>query len=168
MIFDRKLMEDILELQRKVVELSNSSNPNRAAVDFMRQAVSQWSMPDFPWNEALESLSSLWDVKNQNSPKGIDPDVNMIETKEEVLVKAKISGIADPDDLAIKLRNNILYVTAKMNQSDNGDVYSRSIRLPVKVTVSGAKAVYQDGNLTVSLPKMPEKEETIPVSVFET
>jgi HSP20 family molecular chaperone IbpA len=168
MIFDRKLMEDILELQRRVVELSNNSNPNRAAVDFMQQALNHWSMPNFSWNEAVESLSSLWDLKNQNSQKGIDPDVNMIETKEEVLVKVKISGIADPNDFVIKLRSNILYVTAKMNQSDNDDVYRRSIRLPAKVTVSGAKAVYQDGNLTVSLPKMPEEEETIPVSIFET
>lgn len=104
------------------------------------------------------------------------PALDVIENEDAFLVRASVPGI-DPDDLDITLVDNVLTIKGRREpyDLDEGTVYrlqehsygsfSRSITLPVDVDPDNVKASYDNGILTLFVPKTEEvKPRRIPIT----
>ena len=105
------------------------------------------------------------------------PAVDIYENEHELVVKADLPDI-DPRDLDIRVENNILTIRGerKFEKKVNEDNYlrveraygafSRSFALANTVNPDGIKADYQNGVLTLVIPKREEaKPKQIKVNV---
>ena len=105
------------------------------------------------------------------------PCVDIYETENELVVKADLPDV-NPQDLDIRVENNILTIRGerKFETKVNEDNYlrieraygsfSRSFSLANSVKSEAIKADYQNGVLTLSLPKREEaKPKQIKVNV---
>jgi HSP20 family protein len=105
------------------------------------------------------------------------PTVDIFETENELVVKADLPDV-NPQHLDIRVENNILTIRGerKFETKGNGDNYlrveraygpfSRSFSLANSVKSEAIKADYQNGVLTLSIPKREEaKPKQIKVNV---
>jgi HSP20 family protein len=105
------------------------------------------------------------------------PAVDIYETEHELVVKADLPDI-DPKDLDIRVENNILTIRGerKFEKQVNEDKYlrversygsfARSFTLANTVNTIAIKAEYQNGVLTLTIPKREEaKPKQIKVNV---
>jgi HSP20 family protein len=105
------------------------------------------------------------------------PAVDIYETENELVVKADLPDV-NPQNLDIRVENNILTIRGerKFESKVNEDNYlrieraygsfSRSFSLANSVKTDAIKADYQNGVLTLSLPKREEaKPKQIKVNV---
>ncbi len=105
------------------------------------------------------------------------PEVDIYETENELVVKADLPDV-NPQDLDIRVENNILTIRGerKFDTKVNEDNYlriersygsfSRSFSLTNSVESEAIKADYQNGVLTLSIPKREEaKPKQIKVNV---
>ena len=105
------------------------------------------------------------------------PEVDIYETENELVVKADLPDV-NPQDLDIRVESNILTIRGerKFDKKVNEDNYlriersygsfSRSFSLANSVKSEAIKADYQNGVLTLSIPKREEaKPKQIKVNV---
>jgi HSP20 family protein len=105
------------------------------------------------------------------------PAVDIYETEHELVVKADLPDV-NPQDLDIRVENNILTIRGerkfedKVNEENYLRVersygsFSRSFSLANSVNSEAIKADYQNGVLTLSIPKREEaKPKQIKVNV---
>lgn len=105
------------------------------------------------------------------------PPVDIYEKGNKVIVETQVTGI-DPEKVDISVEENHLIIKGASQRKTEVDeknyyrkeVYAgsfyRSVPLPVKVIGDKAEAIYEDGLLKVSIPKMPEtKAKKISIKV---
>ncbi len=105
------------------------------------------------------------------------PSVDIFETEDELVVKADLPDV-DPKDLDIRVENNILTIRGerKFESKVSEDKYlrveraygsfSRSFSLANTMNSEAIKADYQNGALTLTIPKREEaKPKQIKVNV---
>ena len=105
------------------------------------------------------------------------PAVDIFETENELVVKADLPDV-NPQDLDIRVENNVLTIRGerKFENEVNADNYlriersygsfSRSFSLASSVNAEAINADYQNGVLTLSIPKREEaKPKQIKVNV---
>src|SRR5713101_6186650 len=105
------------------------------------------------------------------------PAVDIFETENELVVKADLPDV-NPQDLDIRVENNVLAIRGerKFENEVNEDNYlriersygsfSRSFSLASSVNADAINADYQNGVLTLSIPKREEaKPKQIKVNV---
>jgi len=105
------------------------------------------------------------------------PAVDIYETEHELVVKADLPDV-DPKDLDIRVENNILTIRGerKFEKQVNEDKYlrversygsfARSFTLANTVNAEAIRADYQNGVLTLTIPKREEaKPKQIKVNV---
>jgi len=105
------------------------------------------------------------------------PSVDIYETENELVVKADLPDV-NPQNLDIRVENNVLTIRGerKFESKVNEDNYlrieraygsfSRSFSLANSVKTEAIRADYQNGVLTLSLPKREEaKPKQIKVNV---
>ena len=105
------------------------------------------------------------------------PSVDVYETEHELVVKADLPEV-DPEDLDIRVENNILTIRGerkfekKVSEENYLRVeraycsFARSFTLANTVNSEAIKADYQNGVLTLSIPKKEEaKPKQIKVNV---
>ncbi len=122
--------------------------------------------------EPFRGVSSLQDHVNrlfndvferanqESSLTAWGPSVDIYETEHELVVKADLPEV-DPKDLDIRVENNILTIRGerKFEKKVNEENYLRVERASIK-------ADYQNGVLTLSIPKKEEaKPKQIKVNV---
>ncbi|MDP9339010.1 MAG: Hsp20/alpha crystallin family protein [Acidobacteriota bacterium] len=108
------------------------------------------------------------------------PAVDILETEHELVVKADLPDV-DPKELDIRVENNILTIRGerKFQKQVNENNYlrversygsfARSFSLANTVNSEAIKADYQNGVLTLNIPKREEaKPKQIKVSVGTT
>jgi HSP20 family protein len=93
--------------------------------------------------------------------------LDVTEKEDRFVVKASLPGI-NPDDLEINLTDNILTIKGEVRQEEEkeGEKYHlrerrygrfvRSLTLPVSVNDRQCEATYENGVLTLELPKSEE------------
>ncbi len=106
------------------------------------------------------------------------PNVDVTETKDEVVVRAEVPGM-NKEDISITLQDGVLTLRGEKKQETtekeasihrverNYGSFVRSFTLPTLVQADKVKAGYKDGVLTITLPKAEEampKEITISVN----
>jgi HSP20 family protein len=93
--------------------------------------------------------------------------IDMYQTANEVVVKASVPGLK-PEEVDVSITGDTL--TIKGEQKEEKEVeeenyiykerrygtFSRSMLIPVKVKSDKAEAVFEDGTLTLTLPKAEE------------
>ena len=102
------------------------------------------------------------------------PAVDLYQTEDEVVVKAALPGFK-PEDVQISVENNVLLLRGEF-KSENGQnanyhireqrhgSFERSIPLPTDVQTDKAEAHFENGILTVTLPKAESvKPKTISI-----
>ena len=105
------------------------------------------------------------------------PSVDIYETEQELVVKADLPDV-DPKDLDVRVENNILTIRGerkfekKVNEENylrverSYGTFARSFTLANTVNSEAIKADYQNGVLTLSIPKREEaKPKQIKVNV---
>lgn len=96
--------------------------------------------------------------------------VDVYETKEKLVVKARTAGV-NKNELDVSISDNTLTIRGTLSAGADDDVenyfvqecywgeFSRSIALPVPVKEDEIEAVLKDGVLTISFIKM--KQDTV-------
>jgi HSP20 family protein len=101
------------------------------------------------------------------------PAIDMYQTDNEVVVKATIPGFK-ADQVQINLTGDVLTLKGEARQEDERKdqswhirehrfgAFERSVALPTAVKTDKAEAVFENGILTITLPKADEvKPKTI-------
>jgi HSP20 family protein len=96
--------------------------------------------------------------------------VDVYETKEKLVVKARTAGV-NKNDLDVSISDNTLSIRGTLSAGNEDDVvnyfvqecywgeFSRSIALPVPVKEEEIEAMLKDGVLTISFTKV--KQDTV-------
>lgn len=103
-----------------------------------------------------------WTLFGQGRPgKGL-PSVDVAESREALVVKAEVPGF-HPEDLEVSVSEDELTIRGRrtIKGVDEGNAvlkeglqsFSRTIRLPYRTDQEGIEAFYEEGVLTVRLPK---------------
>ncbi len=103
------------------------------------------------------------------------PAIDMYQTDNEVVVKAALPGVK-ADDVQINLTGDVLTIKGEIKQEEEQKgrnyhireqrwgAFERSIILPTAVVAEKAKAEFENGILTITLPKAEEvRPKTITV-----
>jgi HSP20 family protein len=135
--------QEMLNLRRTVDRLFDNASPDH-----------EWAQP------------ALWGLA-----------VDMVENKDDFIIKASIPGI-NPEDLDISYSDDTLTIKGAV-KSDNEvkenqyhlrerryGSFARSITLPTKIKGDAIEALYQNGVVTLRLPKAEEvKPKRISIKV---
>jgi HSP20 family protein len=96
--------------------------------------------------------------------RAIGPAIDLIENGDNFVVKAELPGF-NPDDVDISIEGNTLTLRANVQDESNKDEgeyhvrerrqnsFTRTLTLPVAVNADKANASYDNGILTLTLPK---------------
>jgi HSP20 family protein len=130
----------------------------------MRDAMDRVFEEDFP----RPIIPALWDTASI-------PTMDLYQTENEVVVKMGLPGVA-PEDIQISVTNGVLSIRGEVKEEKEEKEktyhlherrfgsFSRSVTLPSNVSVDKSDAVFDNGVLTLTLPKAEEaKAKTITV-----
>jgi HSP20 family protein len=93
--------------------------------------------------------------------------IDMYETDEAVVVRSAIPGV-DPADIDISIHGDTLTIKGETRMEEEVEeknyiyreryygAFSRSLNIPVSVQANDADAEFEDGILTLTLPKAEE------------
>ena len=108
---------------------------------------------------------TLWSTGNGHTHRfDLTPAIDLSETDREIVVKASLPGVK-AEDVEISVNDGILTVKGEKKSDDQTEgenfyrreirygSFSRSIPLPSRVDYEHADAEFNDGVLTVTLPK---------------
>lgn len=126
-----------------------------------------------------DMMDRLFEDNFTRSLQGVDrigsPMVDMYQTNDEVVIKATLPGMKAEDvqisvvgDMVtlqgeIKKEEEVKNLTYHLQERSYG-MFSRSIPLPTAVVTDKAKAEFENGILTLTLPKAEEvKPKTITI-----
>lgn len=95
------------------------------------------------------------------------PSMDMYQTDNDVVIKATLPGVK-PDDISISITGDMLNISGEIQQEEEHKEaryhlrerrygsFSRSIPLPTSVQADKANADFENGVLTLTLPKAEE------------
>ncbi len=119
------------------------------------------------------AMNSRW---RENSPahvgdghRGWAIPIDVVEEGDDLLVRASLPGV-NPDEIDVTIEDRVLTIKAETKvqeeSKDNGyfirerrtGSFRRSLRLPETADTEKAKTLYDNGVLTVALPKVESKK----------
>ncbi len=128
------------------------------------EAVSPAAEPAEPAVDAPAAVDDEWD-EDENVPGQLAVDV--YETKEKLVVKARTAGV-NKNDLDVSISDNQLTIRGTLSSGSEDGVenyflqecywgeFSRTIALPVPVKEEEIEAILKDGVLTISFGKVQQ------------
>ena len=117
------------------------------------------------------ALNRLWrdeGVRNGESTSWQLP-LDVAQDADNIVVKATVPGF-NPEDIKAGIENKVLTINAESPSEAQGEEteyllrerrtgsYQRSIRLPDTVDADKAESTYDNGILTITVPKQEEKK----------
>ncbi len=120
----------------------------------MREALRQLlsERPDSPYDLAPSAVASVF------------VPVDVMDAGPEIIVRANLPGMK-PDDISINFLHNTLTIKGEVKEDEEfqgatflrherrAATFSRSLNLPMALEMDGADAKFQDGVLTLRIPK---------------
>jgi HSP20 family protein len=106
----------------------------------------------------------------------INAQMNVSETENEIRVAAELPGVRD-EDIEVSLQDDVLTIRGekKFERKDEKEnfhfversygTFQRSIRLPIPVNPDQVQASFDNGVLTVTLPKSAQQERSRRIQV---
>ena len=126
-----------------------------------------------PWGE-LPELEKFFDMPVM-AQKSFTPAIDIYDKKDSIVVETPVAGV-DPKKINIAVENDVLTIEGSVEKKIEVDEknyyrkevrtgsFHRSVALPTAVDGDKAKAEYQDGVLTITIPKAERaKPKTITV-----
>jgi HSP20 family protein len=120
-------------------------------------------------------LSNRFHFAREGGSTWSSPAIDMYQTDDEVFVKAALPGFK-PDEVQINVTGDILTIKGEVKHEEEKKdkswhireqrwgSFERSVRLPTGVISDKAKADFDNGILTITLPKSEEvRPKTITV-----
>jgi HSP20 family protein len=159
--------------------LTRWQRPEFSALSPFRRVASLRDEVDSLFNLAFSRLTG---ANGENGPgsqllEGWFPVVDVHEDKDNLFVKAELPGLKK-EDIGISLHNGYLALSGERKREEkhqDADLFRserwvghfhRSISLPCRVEAEKITATYNEGVLTVTLPKAEEsKPKQIPITV---
>lgn len=118
--------------------------------------------------QLLDNMSARKPPLVRFSPRAWEPNIDIYETADEVVLIAEIAGVAE-EDITITVEGNVLAIkgmrreptadpkrTYLQMEIDKG-AFERAFLLPTAVTADEARASYREGLLQVRLPKTVQR-----------
>lgn len=133
--------------------------------DPFAELASMRSAMDRIFDHSLSRFPSL--RTNGEEIAASDLALDVYETNDEFVVKAAVPGI-DPKDVDISVDDDVLTIRGDYERRDQVDEdrylrrelhwggFARQLRLPPTVDAEHANASFENGILTLTLPKKPE------------
>lgn len=135
------------------------------------RSVAPFSSFPSPWAGLEGEIDRLFGTAlgTHSSPSPDRFSVDLYEDKDNLFVRAELPGV-DRGDINVEVIENYLNITGAHKTTDEGNEqpfsFSRSVAIPESVQADKVAAHYQDGVLTVTLPKKEEaKPRKVAVSV---
>ncbi|AEH50122.1 Hsp20/alpha crystallin family protein [Pseudothermotoga thermarum] len=103
---------------------------------------------------------------------GFVPEIDVYETDKELMIEVEVPGM-DKKDIKVKVEDGVLRICGeKKLEREKSDrnyhvversygKFERAIRLPDYVDAEKIKARYENGVLTISIPKKEEKKAKV-------
>lgn len=125
---------------------------------------------DKPSAAPATTNDAQWDEDEDEVAVAGQLAVDVYETKEKLVVKARTAGV-NKSDLDVSISDNVLSIRGTLSAGNEDDVenyfvqecywgeFSRSIALPVPVKEDEIEAMLKDGVLTISFTKV--KQDTV-------
>ncbi len=136
------------------------------------------------WSNLRDELDRLFEspwtglARTSQLLSGWTPALDVYEDKENFIVKAELPGMKK-EEIDVSLHDDSLSISGERKsetKAEDGELcraerffgrFQRSVTLPAPVAADKVKAQYQDGILTITLPKTEEaKPKRIDVSVI--
>jgi HSP20 family protein len=152
----RRNRDDDLLMEEDELTAAFLGDDDTAAVAADQADTSQPAVTNDEWDESEDLPGQL--------------AVDVYETKEKLVVKARTAGV-NKNDLDVSIADNTLSIRGTLSAGNEDDVvnyfvqecywgeFSRSIALPVPVKEEEIEAVLKDGVLTISFTKV--KQDTV-------
>jgi len=114
-----------------------------------------------------DAFTRPFSVSREGGSNWSSPAIDMYQTGDEVVLKAALPGIK-PDEVQINVTGDVLTIRGETKQEEEKQdkswqirehrwgAFERSVRLPTGVIADKAKAEFDNGILTISLPKSEE------------
>jgi HSP20 family protein len=132
------------------------------------------SLASLGWSDFDRVFNQLWNGGGTatREARAYAPRIDFSETDTEMRVAAELPGLEERD-IQVSLEEGVLTIRGERNTTKNEDEkevrhvetfrgkFERSLRLPSEVDPEGVKAVYRNGILTVTLPKLPEAQPQV-------
>jgi HSP20 family protein len=122
-----------------------------------------------------DAFTHPFSLSREGGSNWSSPAIDMYQTDDEVVVRAALPGIKS-DEVQINVTHDILTIRGETKHEEEKNdkswhirehrwgAFERSVRLPTGVIADRAKAEFDNGILTISLPKSEEvKPKTINV-----
>lgn len=125
------------------------------------------NQPDF--SSFLDDLFDTRYEMNQRRNCGCKPLANVIDKDDSFILELSVPGY-DKKDISISLENNVLTVSSEKEEKEENEnlnftmrefahnSFSRSFTLPKSVNPDKIKASYENGILSLILPKKEEEK----------
>jgi HSP20 family protein len=123
---------------------------------------------------ALErSLDSDW-LRGSTAGMGSFPPINIFQQGDDLVAIAELPGVSKTD-IEVQVQNRAIRISGRKTVSPKGPasihrrerisgVFDRTMTLPVQVDADRLKAEYQNGVLTLSIPRAEsDKPRTIKI-----
>jgi len=140
-----------------------------------REITSLRDAMDRLFEDSFVRLPRLW-----TAPETWDLPVDMHQTDNDLVIKASLPGFK-PEEVDISINDGTLNIKGEHKEEEEVKednyfykerrygAFSRSLPIPVKVKSNKAEAVFEDGVLTLTLPKAEEvKPKQIKVKAKQT
>ncbi len=152
-------------------------------------SLTRWQRPEVAWpgfgrlTDLRDEIDRLFEAplaeltRGSQLLSGWTPAMDLFEDRDNFYVRAELPGMKK-EDIELSLHNGSLSISGERKSEDefkDAEVYrserfvgrfQRTVTLPTPVASDKVKARYQDGILTVSLPKAEEsKPKQIEVNV---
>ncbi len=129
------------------------------------------------FNDVLGGVD--WQYRDSATASWVPP-VDVLEEKDEIRIMAELPGVR-PEDVEISLEGNVLAIhgtkqqvaeehTERVHRYERAyGAFERTFTLPATVDANAIKAKYENGVLTVTLPKEEKaKPRQIPVEASKS
>jgi HSP20 family protein len=123
-----------------------------------------------PWSGLEQEIDSLFSTAVTGLGGAVlsrtQFPVDLYEDQANAYVRAELPGMKR-EDIQVETADGVLSITtARQKNGEDGCAFSRSVTLPQDVQSEQVTAAYENGVLTVTLPKRPEtKPKKVAVTV---
>lgn len=134
----------------------------------------RWT-PTHNLNQTLRTFDQMLDgfyrtnEDMQQAKSVLRPAMDIIETEENYTLRVDLPGLS-PEDVNVEIEDSVLTISGEVNSSEEVEgeryhyrerrygAFERSVRLGDQLDVSNVDATFDNGVLTIVLPKLPEAQ----------
>ena len=149
-----------------LAKLRDLSQQYKGVTTEIKNVVKEEGVP--VWNDQTGEIEISKDVNFDASSASPMKDVNIRETVSDILVRADLPGLKKETVKATIENNKILHIRGEQDSASQKGPFDRVIELPAAAKDTGIEAKYENGVLTMKIPKAPaEAKKEVSVKLID-